>query len=156
MDKIESSFSSFGPDGRSKLVIDKFGTAFITKNGHDFLNNLFPNDTVQRLLYDMVVKSSFRIGDGAMTLCILIFSIIKSKCFNSQFNRSRMLMSLGHITSISHRYESYIINQLIKSQIVSQEAMTKEIVMPIVRNILTPATNDEVSKNIAKLIVSKL
>ena len=74
----EDLLTCFGRSGRTKILTSYGGSIIITKDCQQLLPHYKKTDALSKLFTDTCIKHCERYGDGAMTLAIMISSLLHS------------------------------------------------------------------------------
>ena len=74
----ETVYSTLGPNGMDKMLIDDRGRVVVTNDGASILNRLDISDPVGRVLETMVQRHHQSVGDGSTTTLLLVGELLST------------------------------------------------------------------------------
>jgi hypothetical protein len=153
--------SSYGPQGRSKVLKGATGVTIITKDCQQlieqFSESLEPWDQFH---LKTIKKYSRRYGDGAMTLLILISTllhkdqqIIEATSPSSITYRSQSLVAISILSDTIHSLKDAITDTFIQLYLWKRVAISTQLIEMICRHLLVPAANPAIASNLTHILV---
>jgi len=76
----QTVISTFGPNGRSVLLLSHAGTALITRVGVDILKSLVLGHPVAKLLVDAAQRHVQIFGDGSISFILMVAAGLRDVC----------------------------------------------------------------------------
>merc|ERR1712190_700915 len=70
--------TSLGPKGMDKIIQDENGKILVTNDGATILDNLNPEDHIDKLLIELSKSHDYDIGDGTTGVIILATSLLEA------------------------------------------------------------------------------
>ena len=159
--------SSFGPQGRSKVIRSQLGGSLIvTKDGQQLLDCYLSDpknlDCLQKLLIKMCCRISKEHGDGSMSALIIMSLIMRS--LSSIKSIEHRILHLNAVEAAIHAVEmnkTIIIQHMIEKSVWFAAAQNdvddgdhSDRIRGLWGSILHPATNASIAANIGTLLVS--
>jgi hypothetical protein len=153
--------SSYGPFGRSKILLAHAGVVLVTKDCNQLLQYTSNTDSLSKLLLSIVKKHTDVYGDGGMTLallmssCISTFDSVLSKQENHVMRyRLKTLHSVETILSLLHKNKDRIQHHLVDSGLWVMSDINMKSMCLVCNHILHPTSNSQVAHNISNIMVS--
>ena len=162
--------SSFGPNGRTKIVKGSTGATIITKDCYQLLDLSFsshektPSSSYQQFYFTMIRRYHSRYGDGSMTLYLLISSLLSQdihllehpnlrNSVTSISYRSQMLQALSLLSNAITEFKDTIIETFIQLSLWKRMTITPEFTDLLCQHILVPASNHAIASNLSRILV---
>lgn len=174
--KKENLFTSFGPNGKSKIISNKSGTLVITRDGYQiieallssklFNNNHNDNILLEKTFINICKENGKRYGDGSLT-SILITNKLLEQIHSSLYmqgkilhihknnKRIKLLRSLDVILEIINKYQNDINLYMIKINSWRMNIIESNSLLffkSIWLNILIPSSNYQMAHSISNVI----
>jgi len=150
-------FSSYGPQGRTKVMRTISGASFITRDGQSLLHC----SKFSYLIQNATKKQAKIYGDGSLTIAILLSNIFRELheyCNkNTQLNQIKTSIkihqSINTIINTFSEISGIVIQRLISSKIWKVSHDFPEMCNQLWANIITPSTNKSISTKLITILV---
>lgn len=152
--------SSYGPHGRSKVLIAHAGVVLVTKDCSQLLQHTACTDSLSKLFLSIIKRHADTYGDGGMTLTLLLSSCIEY--FDSYLGRDdhstmrfrlKTLRCVDSILTSIHKIKDTFSSYLVQSGLWFSYDFNIESMGLLCNHILYPTSNTEVAHNLASIVV---
>jgi chaperonin GroEL (HSP60 family) len=164
--------SSFGPNGRTKIVKGATGTILITKDCSQLLDISFsihkknPLYFYEQFYSQMIQRYQNRYGDGSMTLYLMVSSLLSrdlhllgermSTSVTSISYRSEMLQAISLLLKSMTELKELMTNTFIQLSLWKRMTLTPQFTEILCQHILVPASNYSIASNLSTTLVQIL
>jgi chaperonin GroEL (HSP60 family) len=165
--------SSFGPNGRTKIVKGSTGAILITKDCSQLLDFSFspyknnPLFSYELFYFQMIQRYHARYGDGSMTLYLMISSLLsqdlhllehrsRSTSVTSISYRSQMLQSLSLLLNSMTELKEAVVDTFIRLSLWKTMLISPQFTDLLCQHILVPASNHAIASNLSHILVRNL
>jgi hypothetical protein len=178
--KKENILTSYGPNGKSKIISNSSGTLVITKDGYQIIEALLSsklynnknnnNALLEKTFIRICKENGQRCGDGSLTSILITNKLLEQiestlnmqgqvLHINNNNKRIKLLRSLNVILEIINRYQDEINLYMIKIKSWRMNIIESNNLLffkSIWLNILIPSSNYQMAHSISKIIYNWL
>jgi hypothetical protein len=158
--------SSFGPLGRSKVLLGQAGAVVITRDCSQILEQEYESThSIEKVKdFSSIIKKACQrhaqqYGDGSMAFFLFVSSLMETFFATNKtiagINRVNILFAVQNILFVFHHHISRIYDSMTVANLMfAVENNSPLVLRGLLLNMLVPASNGNIAANLANLVTS--